>query len=55
LHGHPLDGTRTPLRTRSLLDVHGLELEVQDALDRPVMRYDYDMLDVASPSEHGSR
>ena len=40
---HPLDGTRTPLRTRSLLDVDGKELEVQDALDRPVMRYRYDM------------
>jgi hypothetical protein len=42
--GHKLDGTAPEFSTRVLLDIEGNQREVRDALNRVVMRYDYDLL-----------
>ena len=43
-NGKDTNGNDLKLRTRTVLDIEGNQREVIDALDRIVMRYDYDML-----------
>ena len=43
-NGKDANGNDQKYRTRTVLDIEGNQREVIDALDRVVMRYDYDML-----------
>lgn len=43
-NGRGRNGNEQKLRTRTLLDIEGNQRQITDALDRVVMRYDYDML-----------
>ena len=43
-NGKDTNGNDQKFRTRTVLDIEGNQREVIDALDRVVMRYDYDML-----------
>ena len=43
-NGKDASGATQKYRTRTVLDIEGNQREVIDALDRVVMRYDYDML-----------
>ena len=43
-NGKDINGNDRKYRTRTVLDIEGNQRDVIDALDRSVMRYDYDML-----------